>query len=189
MISIGTGILAGIIFDEELIPPTIIGTLLLLGLTSITTEKPRQAKLARTKNENYIKRSIDPSGTYHHWPQTADFAFEVVGESFYQDNIAKIADAHATENDDEEFRDFEIAKAYLIPDDLNPYDNKAVRVDIDGKTVGHLGKDDARSFRRRLAAKKLSNQITTCDAMIIGGYTKDDEQKSYGIALDMQPFE
>lgn len=156
--------------------------------------KPKQKTLAdygihvnqpqtQTTTRNESKKE------YFAWPPLMEFDFEVVGESHYQDAIEKIAklqEAKYTNNPDAEIQEL---TAYLIPDDNNPYDDKAVRIDIDGMQVGHLSREDARSFRRRLGAKKLTGQITTCGAKLIGGYVKDGKQLSYGVVLDIKPFE
>ena len=78
--------------------------------------------------------------------------------------------------------------ALLVPDDSNKYDDKAVRVDIEGSTVGHLSREDARSFRRRLGAKRLSGQITSCRAIICGGGVRDGEKCKYGVYLNIKEF-
>ena len=121
--------------------------------------------------------------TTHHWPPSGDFDFEIVGESNYQEAIRGLAGEH------DQYGAATRCVATLVPEDDNPYDDKAVRVDIDGQTVGYLCKEDARSFRRRLGAKKLSGQVTTCDAVIKGGGTrKSGERLHYGVQLDMKPF-
>lgn len=123
------------------------------------------------------------------WPSLMQFDFEVVGESYYQDAIHKIAKQQEAEAVNNPEALTQPLTAYLIPDDNNPYDDKAVQIDIDGMKVGHLSRADARSFRRRLGAKKLTGHITTCGAKIIGGYVKDGKQLSYGVMLDIKPFD
>lgn len=119
----------------------------------------------------------------HTWDGTGDFDFDVVGESNYQAALAALAGTHGDRSPDKE------CQAALVPEDNNRYDNKAVRVDIDGRTVGYLSKDEARSFRRRLGAKQLSGQTTHCAAVIVGGYRmKNGERASYGVKLDIKPF-
>lgn len=46
----------------------------------------------------------------------------------------------------EEF-EVETVEAQLVLDDDNPYDPKAVRIDIRGETVGHLSRELARDYR------------------------------------------
>lgn len=118
------------------------------------------------------------------WPPIGDFDFEVVGESHYQDVLRVLAGEH-----DERGANTPCA-ADLIPDNNNPYDDKAVEVQVRGLRVGFLARDDARSFRRRLGAKRLTGATTTCDAIIVGGGTrKNGERLMYGIRLDLKPFE
>jgi len=127
------------------------------------------------------KKFIDTS-TLFKWPSNGNFDFEVVGESFYQPAIKSIA---STQKDREQTE----FNAVLTLDDYNKYDNKAVKVEINGLQVGHLSKADARSFRRRLATKKLTNQTTTAKAIIIGGHEdKKGNKMHYGVMLDMKPF-
>ena len=118
------------------------------------------------------------------WPSLGDFDFEVVGESHYQKALAKLAGDHGDQSPNLQ------VKAVLIPDNKNPHDDKAVRVEVEGYTVGHLSRDDARSFRRRLGAKKLGVVPTGCDAIIMGGYlARDGTRASYGVSLDIKPFD
>ena len=125
-------------------------------------------------------RKVPPeaaAGATHHW-KGSHFDFEIVGESHYQAQISTIAkrgDSHLT--------------ASLVLDPSNPYDNLAVRVDIGGQTVGYLSRKDARSFRRRLGAMRLTGQTTTCDAEIRGGDTaRDGRVLMYGVFLAMKEF-
>jgi hypothetical protein len=117
------------------------------------------------------------------WPDIGDYRFEVVGESNYQKALKKYAGDHDENGSDTE------CVAFIIPEDHNKYDDKAVRVDIGTDTVGYLSRDDARSFRRRLAARKMAGQITSCNALVKGGFTRNGEAMSYGIWLDIKEFE
>ena len=130
---------------------------------------PRTAKVPAMRSEQTF-----------HWPSIGDFEFEVVGESYYQDALRRIASGGDQGK---------VWTAMLIPEHDNPHDDLAVRVEIEGLKVGHLSRDDARSFRRRLGAKKLSNHITACNAMITGGSVrKNGEKLLYGVMLDIKPF-
>lgn len=125
-----------------------------------------------------------PSGGMFAWPFVGDFDFEVVGESSYQQTLARNAGEHGREPADTR------CKAQLILEDDNPYDARAVRVDVGGEVVGYLSRADARSFRRRLGQKGLAGQNTLCDAMIVGGGTrKNGERLHYGVRLDIKPFD
>jgi hypothetical protein len=124
-----------------------------------------------------------PTGTFH-WQGDERFEFEVVGESFYQGELARLAGQHG--EDGAEVR----CIATLAPEDDNKHDPKAVAVLVNGRKVAHLSREDARSFRRRLSQKRLSGATTTCDAIVVGGGTRRNGEKlMYGIKLDIKPFE
>lgn len=134
------------------------------------------------KQKQSIKRPSEQPSI--HWESLGEFEFEVVGESFYQSALGALASPY-----DEINLKKAIFKALLVPDNNNKYDKLAVRVDINGLTVGHLSKDDARSFRKRLSSKKLSKSITSCDAQITGGFVlKNGERAHFGVILDLKPF-
>ena len=127
--------------------------------------------------------AIIPDDIFH-WEPTDYYDFEVVGESNYQSALKYLAGNHGKESAAIEYT------AMLIPENNNRYDDKAIRVDIDDMTVGYLSREDARSFRRRLGARKLTNQATTCDAIIHGGFIKKNGERAYyGVSLAIKPFD
>jgi hypothetical protein len=69
------------------------------------------------------------------------FSQNVVGESFYTDNLKKV-----TRNRSGEI----FVMATLIREPGNRFDRNAVRVDINGLPVGHIPKEDAVSFHALL---------------------------------------
>lgn len=133
------------------------------------------------RSETLKSRTTAPSGM-HEWEDGGCFQFEVVGESFYQQNIMRVVSKFAE-------GERRVCMATIEPDDYNKYDNKAVAVFIDRLQVGHLSRENARSFRRRLGRKGLTGQTTCAKAVIIGGGVRDNgEEKSYGVFLDMKEF-
>lgn len=108
------------------------------------------------------------------------FDFDVVGESFHQDALAEICggkcfDGHRIE-----------VEAMLIPEDENPHDPKAVRVEIHGHHVGHLSRKLARSFRKVLAEIAPAGTPAKCRAIIVGGWDRGDgDQGHFGVKLDL----
>jgi hypothetical protein len=154
----------------------------LIALWLLIRRSPKKSKKGETVlTARKPPRSLDESFT---WPSLGEFEFEVVGESHYQATLRENAGNHGKESASTE------CVAELIPNDGNEYDDKAVEVRIDGKLVGHLSRDDARSFRRRLRAKKLTGQTTFCHAQIVGGGTnRSGKSYSYGIRLDIKPFD
>jgi hypothetical protein len=150
-------------------------------LKAFVAPSSKNRKSASEKNP--IRTSPGNSGSFI-WPELNAFDFEIVGESNYQTAIGKLAGDHGNHASDSLFR------AKLVPED-NPYDNLAIRVDGEGAgTVGYMSRDDARSFRRRLAAKGIGNSITFCSAQVTGGgIAKNGKEFSYGVRLGIQPFE
>ena len=117
------------------------------------------------------------------WPVLGTFEFDIVGESFYQPVLKALTGDQDSHKSQAEFI------ACLIPEADNLHDSLAVRIEINGQHVGYLSRDDARSFRKRLAAKKLSNEVTTCAARIEGGWLKRDGTRAgYNVKLDIKPF-
>jgi len=109
-----------------------------------------------------------------------EYEFDIVGESHYQKNLSKITGGKTV--DGVQHR----THARIVMEDDNPYDKKAVRVDIEGRTVGHLAKADARHYRRQM--KKLGHEDADaiCDAMIIGGWKRSRKDTgSFGVKLDL----
>ena len=169
----------GELFTFLLVAVLVVGTWWLLRGRNATTTSA-SASRGRSARPNASSSSIEG----FHWPGAGDFEFEVVGESFYQNDIARLAGAHGEHSAEVQ------CIATLVLEDDNKHDPKAVAVIVGGRKVAHLSRDDARSFRRRLGAKKLSGATTTCDAMVVGGGTKRGGEKlMYGIKLDIKPFE
>lgn len=108
------------------------------------------------------------------------FALDVVGESNYQTALDDICgglseDGHSL-----------LVDAYLVHEDDNQYDPKAVVVLIDSQTVGYLSREQAREFRKVVAETGRPGVAATCKAKIVGGWDRGDgDQGSYGVKLDL----
>lgn len=101
--------------------------------------------------ERSASRSASPQGRgKSHSRGHGDFDREVVGESHYQPALRKLKASQSKP----------FFRAKLVPEDSNPYDNQAVRVDIDGQTVGYLPREDAREWRAQEGS-------SACDAYLI----------------------
>lgn len=137
-------------------------------------------KLRFSSQEPISKKPIP--GDVYEWPDTGDFHFNIVGESYYQSAIKRLAGPNNEHVEEKEY------KALLVPEDDNPHDDKAVRVDIEGRAVGHLSREDARRFRRRLVSKKIKGQVTACKAIVTGGQAWDGNESRYGICLSIKEF-
>ena len=125
--------------------------------------------------------SSTPIGEFFHWPDDQG-TVPVYGTRHYQSALKELAGEHGNKRADVQ------VTAHLIPDPKNEHDDKAIRVDVNGKTVGHLSRDDARSFRRRLGAKKIGPVTTTCTARVWGGFDRNNEPRDYGVDLFIKSF-
>ncbi len=133
------------------------------------------------------KKPSDDAGSCIHIEGPGSFPVRVVGEQHYQDNLRKIVGSST--RDEDEF----ITSAILIHDDKNPYDDKAIRVEIDGKHVGHLGKAEARHYRERMAADGNAGARATCKAivgmpshrLVVGVDAKGSVARQLSVALDL----
>lgn len=93
------------------------------------------------------------------WHGDGSFDGAVVGESHYQKDLKKLAGGERRKP----------ATARLVCEKDNPYDRQAVKVEISGKTIGHLSSDEARAHRRKLKTMKQEGAMVECDAVIVTG--------------------
>lgn len=112
------------------------------------------------------------------FPKNRPYRTKVVGESHYEDNLRGLC-GPATDD----MRQFSKVASLTLETD-NPYDHNAVRVDIDGLTVGHLSRSDASWFRRITAAP--GGCRFSCDAVIVA--MRGSAAADYGVRLDIDPL-
>jgi hypothetical protein len=113
-----------------------------------------------------------------HWASLGKFEVEVVGESFYREALASVAqnlDGKATAV---------YCTATLKPEPNNEFDEHAVSVWINACKVGHLSSAYNQYFLE-LLPDNLKALLTTCDAFISGGATFDNDVGQYGVKLDL----
>lgn len=111
---------------------------------------------------------------------TGKYLFEIVGESHYQSALEKICEGRSGESQSKK------ATATIVHEDDNPYDNEAIRVDINGLTVGYLSKNDARKYRQALKIMGKAGATATCPALIVGGWDRGGKDKGgVGVKLDL----
>jgi hypothetical protein len=164
-----------------------MSTVLLIALLIIvwfTIKSTGNRSKSRSPNGNTKTVSAPPLPVAAYaWPALDEYDFEVVGESNYQHILSALSET-ANPNDEK------TGLAILVPEDTNPYDNKAVKVTMQGLTIGYLSREDARSYRRRLATKKLGMVAASCGVLITGGHMlKDGTRAHFGAQLDMKPFD
>jgi hypothetical protein len=97
------------------------------------------------------------SGNWWQWPAFVQAGeLYVVGESNYQDALAAAVE-----------RNGRTVMAELVAEPSNKYDRRAIRVDVDGQTVGYVPKAETDRWHPVLA--QLSGRPATARATIGGG--------------------
>ena len=108
------------------------------------------------------------------------YDLEVVGESHYQRHLKVLSGHYSNEGGDREL----IAKLHY--ENTNPHDKKAIRVVINGGTVGYLSRKDARLFRKRIEKVGLEGLVISCNVEILGGKRVGLFKKTdFGVWLDL----
>jgi hypothetical protein len=103
------------------------------------------------------------------------FNAEVVGESNYQANLSKLVGGRTRDGVEK------VMTATLMLEDENPYDRFAVRVDIEGLTVGYLPKEAARAWRLTGRSDGFK-----CSAVIRGGWDRGrGDGGLFGVRLNL----
>lgn len=115
--------------------------------------------------------TIGPSG---------DYDFEVVGESAYQEALDRICGGKTDDGHEWE------CTATLVEEPTNRHDPNAVKVTIDGHTVGYLSRPDAEAYRRALTLYGHTGKPVDVEAIILGGWERGRRGSGhYGVKLDM----
>jgi len=109
-----------------------------------------------------------------------DYRMDVVGESHYQKELRAICGPRSEDGENR------FLAAALIHDDGNPYDDQAVRIEIEGRTVGYLPRNQAARYRQNMARQGHAGETLYCGANIRGGWRRSDGQTGhYGVWLDL----
>lgn len=117
------------------------------------------------RNKSQVSSDVNPRMNTTH-----SYTYNIVGEESYQSNIAKIAGKKEIHS-----KFFEIP-AKVISEPNNKFDPNAIKVEINGYTVGYLPKDEA----RKLSGKKIKKVVP---AVINGGWHDEKSEGSYGVKL------
>lgn len=113
-------------------------------------------------------------------PGTYDIA--IMGVSRYRSSLEKICGGRSREQGDKQ------VEAVLVLEDTNPHDNNAVRVDVQGNTVGYLSSDLAREYRQRLKEGGYLRIRGVCDAKITGMLDHGGgDRVRFSVRLDLPP--
>lgn len=102
------------------------------------------------------------------------FDFDIVGEASYQQALESIAG-----RSDESAEHY--CTATLSPEPSNQYDSNAIRVDINGKTVGYIARGVTAEFHRVLRGRSAQ-----ANAIIVGGWSRGSRGSGhFGVKLDI----
>ena len=105
---------------------------------------------------------------------------EVVGESHYQAALEEICGGKSEDGKHVK------TEASLVLEKNNRYDRNAIRVDIQGKTVGYLQLEIAAVLRKQLRKDGLREDTLAVDALIQGGFElQDGSFASFGVKIDL----
>lgn len=107
------------------------------------------------------------------------YEFDIVGESFYQDNLLSIAGKKKSKSAN-------IVKPCVLQlDQNNKHDKNAVSVWIDGLQVGHLSKTNAKKFRDEVSEKAPGVTEFNASALIVGGWVRQGSEGDFGVKIDL----
>jgi hypothetical protein len=108
---------------------------------------------------------------------------EVHGESHYQDALADVSNLT-----DGVVRRRDVV-AVLVPEPENPYDRNAVRVEVFGRLVGRIPREDAPEMSPILLALQKSGMLVASQAEIVGGgMGRSGAWLSFGIRLQIEDY-
>lgn len=132
------------------------------------------ATLAAVPYRLGVRRARPPVDSMIRLEGGGTYEFAIVGTSRYRSALGKI---HGAGSNDHGGRHVE---AILLLESAS----QAVRVEIEGYTVGHLAPDLASEYRRRLAEKGYLNAKGACKARVSARHGAVDRVE-YSVRLDL----
>lgn len=117
------------------------------------------------------------------WGKQTWHGQEVVGESHYVDAIRALF----VEGVDERWQE-RIVTADLVPEPENPHDSNAVKVAVDGATVGYLPRPDAARYGPVLSGLLANGLLPQTSARVIGSLVTDLVTDSRGRVREQPRF-
>jgi hypothetical protein len=123
-------------------------------------------------------------GTWSCFHSEGSEDIEVVGESFYQDNLWHLVGSQPQSGE----RVRQEIIAMLVAEVGNPHDANAIAVWINGSKVGHLSREIARLYRPGLLAlQENHNQPVVVSGVVVGGGMRKDGPGRLGVFLQLDP--
>jgi len=104
---------------------------------------------------------------------------EAVGEASYQNELLEVVKAHGGPSRDGVKIEVHVA---LVSEPKNKHDRNAVSIQLEGKKVAYLSRDDAIEYQSVIQHLDQLNRTGACRAFIFGG-SKD--KPNYGVFLDL----
>ncbi|HSW42644.1 MAG TPA: HIRAN domain-containing protein [Patescibacteria group bacterium] len=128
-------------------------------------------------------RALVAAGLLLNDPPDDGVELDVVGESHYHADLAGLMVALGDDPDATEVR----TAARLVREPHNPYDRNAVRVEIHGKLVGYLSRDDAEEIQPWLKRIERRSRPTYILACLGGGRVDGGVVGPIGVTLECLP--
>lgn len=114
-------------------------------------------------------------------PTRMDAIVEVVGESNYQDALARVSGGRTGDGPANPAQ-----VAVLWPERNNRYDRNAIAVKITGRTVGYLSRDNAVRYQAVVRWADAHDRTVACNATVTGGWDRGGGDKgSFGVVLHL----
>lgn len=149
--------------------------------TFLQGETQRTSRQWQMRQQQIVQAQIvPPQPKVGSIPGPGLFDVDVVGESKYQRALDRICGGRTEDGVDC------LVTAVLIYDSSNRYDKMAIRIEIDGETVGYLSRENAREYRKQMEIAGHPGLTASCEARIVGGWDRGpDDQGYFGVKLDL----
>src|SRR5690606_20685833 len=102
------------------------------------------------------------------------------GEAHYQSNFESICGQRKPHGENQ------LVEAQLVLESNNQFDRNAVRVDVQGRTLGYLSREEAKEYRTVYSMLNVpESTVLVLDGQIRGGWLRENGDKGhYGLWLD-----
>ncbi|PSJ18350.1 hypothetical protein [Nitrosomonas supralitoralis] len=180
IMSLFIGLIAGAGVDTSYILPIAL-------ISAVVLIVNRNKIVTVDQSDKNARPHVNPVQSYYTWPELDQFACTIAAAPF-QKVISQLIQENVINPDNNSITQTHILKAHLIPDSSNPFDTDVVHIDINGRSICYLSREESTSLCSRLNEKKLSNQITICNAIISWSSETNKKTLCYTVKLDIEPF-